>query len=105
MNTRLHRPLITLSVLALSIAILAGCYPPAGLLPGGTGNSAGGEAAGTPAPGGQMPPLVPFGVADWQLVAVGGAPAVARRGSDHGAGRGEGYRHDRLQPLHGLVYS
>ena len=23
-----------------------------------------------------MPPLVPFGVADWQLVTVGGAPAV-----------------------------
>lgn len=70
MNTRLHRLLSAVSALALSLAVLTACYPPANLPTGSAGQSA------TTAPEGGSTTSMNTLEGDWQLVTVGGTPAV-----------------------------
>ncbi len=70
MNTHLHRSLIIVLVLALFTVILAACFPPTGLP---TGSTSGGPTASATGTGSSSMNTIE---GDWQLVTVGGVPAV-----------------------------
>jgi heat shock protein HslJ len=75
MNTRLHPRLITVVALALSVAALTACFPPADLPRGGsTSGSATSGAASASQPSTSQTNTIE---GDWQLVSVGGTPAIA----------------------------
>ncbi len=71
MKTRLHHPLTVLAVLALTLVVAAACYPPTNLPTGSAAPSTGATSGG-----GSSSSMTSI-EGDWQLVTVGGAPAVA----------------------------
>lgn len=69
MKTRLHPRLLMIVALTLTVVVLAACYPPTNLSVGGA--PAGATSTGT------GPATMNTLEGDWQLVTVGGAPAIA----------------------------
>jgi heat shock protein HslJ len=76
MYRNFYRPLMIAVVLVLSLAFLAACYPPSNLPSGSPSTSPSTPSGGTSTSGGTILPTDVIEGIDWQLVSVGGAPAV-----------------------------